>query len=507
VNDVSVIEGSFTRHALAVAACALTTVLSLPLLGRVDLANIVLLFVLSVVLVATLLGRGPAVLASFVAVACFDFFFVPPRFSFTVAHFQYLITFAVMLAVSLIISHLTNAYREKAIEEAQRAMESAVLHELAKALAGASSLQDVVHRLGEICRRHLDAEATLFLPAETGSGLEPASAVATPVDYVERAVVQGVFANGLAVLANSEIHDGVVTALHALEGSTCRRGVLAIHRKPSALEPHLVSAIAAVVTTAVERIHFVDIAQDRAIEVQTERLRGAILSAISHDLRTPLTVLYGLADTLARSGGLDAEQQATAATLREQSRRLHRMVDNLLDMARLRSGRIDLQRDWQSLPELVAASARALSPWLDPSRLRFDWPEDLPLVEIDAVLMDRVFSNLLENAVKYSPPESAVHVGARTGTGAGAGRLHVWFENAGAGFPPDRAERLFEMFARGPVESPTPGAGIGLSVCRAIVEAHGGRIAAANRPEGGARVSIELPLGDPPAMPAEGDEP
>jgi two-component system sensor histidine kinase KdpD len=506
LNPQNVGRGKASRHALAVGACVLTTLLALPLLGRVDLANIVLLFVLAVVMVATFLGRWPAVLASFIAVACFDFFFVPPRFSFTVAHFQYLITFAVMLVVSLVISHLTNAYREKALEEAQRATESALLHELAQALAGAPTLQEVVDRLDAICRRLLDADAALFVPGENGT-LAPAGTTALPIGYVERTTVQGVFANGLAVHASPELQDRMVTALYPLEGSTCRRGVLAIHRdaRQDALEPRLLSAIAAVVATAVERVHFVDVAQSTAIEMQAERLRGAILSSISHDLRTPLTVLYGQADALARGGGLDAEQQASADSLREQSRRLHRMVDNLLDMARLRSGRIELRRDWQSIPELVAAAARGLAPWLEAGRLRFDWPAGLPLVEADGALMDRVFSNLLENAVKYSPPGTPIAIGAHVENADGKNRVRIWFDNAGDGFPHERCDRMFEAFTRGPAESALPGVGLGLSVCRAIVDSHGGRIEASNPACGGARVTIELPLNEAPTVPAEGD--
>lgn len=491
------------KYALAVGLCGLTTLLALPLLGRVDLANIVLIFVLAVLLAATLLGRGPAVLASFLAVACFDFFFVPPRFSFTVAHVQYLITFAVMLAVSLVISHLTNAYRDKAAEAERRAAESALLHELASALSGALSLDDVAERLVDVLQRRLAAAATLFVP-DADERLIVVRREGQHRDLVEVVTAQGVYASGQPTHANAELHDGVSTVLRPLDGSTRRRGVLALHFRHD-LAPDdeaLAAAIAAVVATAIERIHFVDVAQAGMLEIQTERLRSSILSAISHDLRTPLTVLYGMADSLAQSGGLSAEQQASALSLRDQSYRLHRLVDNLLDMARLKSGRIELKRDWQSIPELVGASVLALAPWLDAHRLRFDWPAELPLVELDAVLMERVFCNLLENAVKYSPPASLLRCAAAVVAGAGAPQLLVSIDNDGAGFPAERGDQVFELFARGATESTVPGVGVGLAVCRAIVEAHGGRIAASNRP-GGAVVRLWLPLGVNPPLPAE----
>lgn len=492
------------HYATALGICALTTLLTLPLLGLIDLANIVLLFVLAVVLVAARLGRGPAVLSSFTAVACFDFFFVPPRFSFTVAHAQYLITFAVMLLVSLIVSHLTDAYRRKAFEAERRAGESALLHQLAGALLGALTVEQVAERLDEVCGRLLAAGTTLFIAADDGK-LEQVSAGNRHVDIGELTTARVVFSNPQATHLNTDLRDGMVTVLQPLDGTTRRRGVLALHFRSdeAARDQTLLSAMAAVVTTAIERIHFVEVAHASTLDMQTERLRSSILSALSHDLRTPLTVLYGLADALACSGRLDADQQATAATLRDQSHRMHRMVDNLLDMARLRSGRIVLRRDWQSIPELVGANVRAMAPWLDPGRLRFDWPADLPLVELDAVLMERVFCNLLENAIKYSPPDATVDIGARLCAQTAGTTLQLWFDNPGPGFPPDKVDRVFDLFERGPTESPVPGVGVGLAVCRAIVDAHRGSITALNTAHG-ARVLIELPIGDTPAVPAEG---
>jgi len=494
------------KYLAAIGLCGLTTVLALPMLGLVDLANIVLLFVLSVLVAATVLGRGPAVLASFLAVACFDFFFVPPRFSFTVAHTQYLITFAVMLAVSLVITHLTNAYREKAIEAERRAGESALLHELASALSGALNVEQVAERLADVLQRRLIAGASLFVP-DADDRLVAAHGATDRIPLVEQLAAQGVYLSGQPTHANSDLRDGVATVLQPLVGSTRRRGVLGLHFLGAVPEDEaLPAAIAALVATAIERIHFVEVAQASMLEMQTERLRSSILSAISHDLRTPLTVLFGLADSLVQSAGLSAEQQATAATLREQSHRLHRMVDNLLDMARLKSGRIVLKRDWQAMPELVGASVQAMSPWIDAERMRFDWPAGLPLIELDAVLMERVICNLLENAIKYSSPGTPVTVGGQVAAEASPPRLQVWFDNAGDGFPPGRTEQLFEIFERAPSESTVPGVGVGLAVCRAIVEAHGGSIVALNRP-GGARVLIELPLGITPVVPEEGAAP
>lgn len=484
---------------------ALTTLLATPLLGRIDLANIVLFFLLAVVVSAARWGRGPGVFAAFAAVASFDVFFVPPRFSFTVADVQYLFTFVVMLVVSLLISHLTNAYREKALEAERRAGEALLLHELASVLSAALTREVVAERLNVVLAGRLGASASLFLP-DADERLVVLRPPGETFDFAETRAVRGVYATGQAIPANRELHDHRLTMLLPLDGSTRRRGVLAIHYPAAdeAPEAALGAAIAAVVATAVERLHFVDIAQASLLDAESERLRSAILSAISHDLRTPLTVLYGLADSLAQRAEPASDVRQTAENLRDQSHRLHRMVDNLLDMARLKSGRLALRRDWQSVAELAGASVRGMSLWLGAHRVRLDMAADLPLVEVDAVLFERVFCNLLENAAKYSPPESTITLGAAVDPAA-PDWLTVWVDNDGAGFPADRLAQVFDLFERGAAESTVPGVGIGLAVCRAIVGAHGGGIVARNRP-GGAEVRFRLPLRAAPAVPPESPE-
>lgn len=481
-------------YAGALGLCAATTLMALPFYAAIDLSNVILLYVLAVAASAALWGRGPAVLASFVGVVCFNFFFVPPRFSLTVADPQYLLTFAVMLVVSLLIGYLSNAYREKAEEAERRAGEAALLHELAQTLAGALSNEHVADLLGVFVKRRFAAGAGLFLP-DAQERLQPVGE-GRHVDYIEHAAVQGVYAGRKPTGAIGDLHPDACTVLLPLLSGTRCRGVLTIYVNANARppEPNLLDAIAALVATAVERIHYVEVAQATELEAQSVRLRSSILSAISHDIRTPLTVLFGLADAIA-AGDTSRE---TAVAMRDQSYRLHRMVDNLLDMARLKSGKVTLRRDWQSVPEIVAASAQMLGSALQGHSLTFAWPADLPLFRVDALLMERVFGNLLENAAKYSPPSTPIVIGAD---------LHgetasVWIANEGKGFPPERIDHIFDLFERGEAESATPGVGVGLSICRTIVEAHGGRIQAENQP-GGARVRIDLPLERMPPMPEE----
>jgi len=251
---------------------------------------------------------------------------------------------------------------------------------------------------------------------------------------------------------------------------------------------------------ALERLHYVEIAQATEVKMLTERLRSSILSALSHDLRTPLTAMVGLADSLFLiKPALPPAALETAQALHEQSARLAGLVGNLLDMARLNAGQVTLRREWQSIEEVVGSSIKLLGSALADHPVKVDLPADLPLVEFDAVLVERVFCNLLENAAKYAPANTPIQLSARLIDHF----IEVSVEDCGPGFPEHRRDELFNMFVRGHSASGKPGAGLGLAICKAIVEAHGGQIRAGNRTEGGANVSFTLPAGNPPIVEEE----
>ncbi|KCB28736.1 GHKL domain protein [Bordetella hinzii CA90 BAL1384] len=281
------------------------------------------------------------------------------------------------------------------------------------------------------------------------------------------------------------------------------RGVLVLRTaRPVAASPaawRQAQAYATLIAIAVERLHYVEVAQQALLNVEYEKLRNSLLAAVSHDLRTPLTGLIGMTETLAR-GSPDAATQEQALAIRDQARRMHLMVVNLLDMARLQSHGAPLKREWQSIEELVGAALATMRETLRAHRLRVLPLSDLPLVECDGILIERVLCNLLENAAKYSPPGGAI-----TLEGQVRGEvLQVSVTDQGPGIAPGREELVFQKFTRGERESPLPGVGLGLSVCRAIIQAHHGRIWVEPAPGGqGARFAFELPLGQPPAIETE----
>ena len=281
------------------------------------------------------------------------------------------------------------------------------------------------------------------------------------------------------------------------------RGVLAAMAADGAtlddLRP-LLENVASLAAIAVERLHYAAVARDTEVKMMAERLRASILSALSHDLRTPLTALVGLADSLALAKPPLPQRQAEAAgALRDQGLRLARMVANLLDMARLQAGEARLRKEWQPVEEVIGAAIKQLEGSVADHAVRVDLAPDLPLLAFDAVLMERVFCNLIENAAKYAPAGTAIDIAVSCADGM----ANIAVCDRGPGIAAERRERIFDLFVRGDTESATPGVGLGLAICRTIVEAHGGKIEATERPEGGACFRFTLPLGEPPQVEAE----
>lgn len=470
-----------------------------PLSNWLDLANIAMLFLLVVLLVAVRFGRGPSVLATCVCVAGFDFFFVPPRYNFAVSDVQYLITFGVMLAVGLITGQLTAGLRFQAQVALRREARAHSLYEFARELSGALQNEQVLESTRATIAGAFGARAVLLLPDADGKLVSGNDDLAG----LDAGVAQWAFDHASPAGHGTHTLPGSPLFYMPLRAPMRTRGVLAIAPDggrwlPLPEQRQQLDTYAALAAIALERVHYIEVAQAALVNMESERLRNSLLAALSHDLRTPLTSLVGLSESLLRAEPpLAANERETAAALHEEARRLATMVANLLDMARIESGAVRLNRQWQALEETVGSALRPLRQALGARSIRTRIPADLPLLHFDAVLLERVLSNLLENAAKYTPPGSTITIAASVRED----RVEVGVSDDGPGLPPGREEALFEKFARGQQESAMPGVGLGLAICRAIVEAHGGRITAGQAPEGGAMITFSLPRGTPPALP------
>ncbi|MFZ3017598.1 MAG: DUF4118 domain-containing protein [Gallionella sp.] len=505
VAEIRTARGTSARMAWVISACGLVTLLTWPLRDALDPANMAMLYLLAVVLVAMRAGKYAAIAAAFFSTALLDFFFIHPRLSFTVGDAQYAVTLAAMLLVALIVGNLTIVLQCQAAAAIERERQSQALYRLASRLAGASTLEQVAIATRDFLHQAQGCNSMLLM--RHNDALHPVEAEQRLASELQSAAAFAAMQQAKTRHMQEANRYWLFLPLH---GSTYVRGVLAIDlgdMTPAEVEARLslYEAVASLAAIAIERLHFVDVAQRAQLQMTDERLRSSILSALSHDIRTPLTVLYGMADTLALEQ-LPPALRDTAEAMREQTQRLNGMVSNLLDMAKLRAGSIRLNAEWQPVEEVIGASIKLLGSALAQHPVTVTLPPDMPLLKFDAVLMERVLCNLLENATKYAPPASSIAIGARIEND----KALITVCDSGPGFPEDKLDRLFELFERGDAESNVPGVGLGLAICRGIVEAHGGEIHAHNyngaHNSNGACVTISLPLGEPPVIRTEDDD-
>lgn len=520
------------HYAYAAAICAAITVVASVVSGRLDLTNLVMLYLLGVVFSAVRLGRGPGVLQSFLSVAAFDYFFVPPRMSFSVSDTQYLLTFFGMLLTSLVISHLTSTLTRQASVAQRRERRTGAIYAMARELGAALTTEQIVEigsrHVGEVFR----ARVAFLLPDSADQVRqkieEPDAAVTLTGAELDSDVGQWVYDQQKPAGRGTDTLPATAALYLPLKAPMRTRGVLAVaSREPRELEvpeqQRMLDAFAAQIALALERVHYVEIARDALVNMESERLRNSLLSAISHDLRTPLTTIVGFSSMLANGRAAAQAGDAAAAArlaqregelvdaIHDEALRMTGIVTNLLDMARLQAGSLQLKRQWSLLEETVGAALAACRRVLARHHARVALPADLPLLQMDAVLMERLFTNLFENAAKYTPPDTSLDIGAERVTEDGQPFVRVHVDDHGPGLPAGMEARIFDKFTRGEKESATPGIGLGLAICRAIVEAHGGKIGALNRtaPDGhvtGARFWFTLPVDTPPAAPAVPDD-
>ena len=492
------------RYGLTAAACIGAAVLCWPLQWAFAQTNIVMVFLLAVLWVGWKQGRGPAVLASFLSVGLFDFFFVEPKLSFAVSDVQYLLTFAVMLAVGLLTGQLTAGLRYQALVASERERRARLLFELTSDLAGALQTDQVLEVAERTLAREVQGQVLIYtLDLHEQLQPSPREALLSDADRPDAGTARWALDHRQAAGLSTDTLPGSPWHYLPLEAPMRLRGVMALRPRAlgTVLQPELGAQLATcgrIIGQALERVHYVEVAQQALVQIESERLRNSLLSALSHDLRTPLAVLYGLSQTLETLPGLPAQARELSLTLQQQSRRVGAMVNNLLDMARLESGSLQLNRQWQPLEEVIGTSLQILGDSLAQHRLQMRLPPGLPLLNLDAALMERVLCNLLENAVKYTPAGCLIALSAV----AEPDQVVLSVEDDGPGLPAGREEQLFNKFSRGEKESSTPGVGLGLAICRAIVDAHGGRIWAERSALGGAAFKIALPRGTPPSLEA-----
>ncbi len=481
-----------------VVACTAVAWLMAPFF---DIANLIMVYLLGIVIIATRYGRGPSILASFLSVAAFDFFFVSPRFTFDVAAVQYLLTFSVMLIVSLVISGFTVRARQQAELARGNERRTALLYALSRDLATQRGLENVVRVAlqhvteifsGQVAAFIVDAAGHLELRHEPHRRFE--------FDSKESGIVQWVFDHGERAGAGTNTLPGASALYLPLIGMKGPIGVLAIRhaQKGQLLDPdqiHLLEMLTNQTALALGRTLLAAEAQQAHVLAETERTRNAILSAVSHDLRTPLATITGAAGSLldGQKALSDSARRELARAIVDEAGRLDRLVKNLLEMMRLEAGASRLKKEWHPLDEIVGSTLGRLEGRLGNRTIETRFAPNLPMVRVDGVLMEQVLLNLFDNALKYAPPSTAIELSASVSDH----NMLVEIADRGPGIPPGDEEKIFDKFYRA---DPTRegGVGLGLTICRGIIDAHGGRIWAENRTGGGALFRFALPLEEHP---------
>ncbi|HTA63906.1 MAG TPA: sensor histidine kinase KdpD, partial [Xanthomonadaceae bacterium] len=510
-------SSQWPAYAKGAAVVALATGICRLMAPHVDATNLVMVYLLATVVTAWRFGRGPSVLASVLGVLLFDFMFVPPYYSFAFADTQYAITFTVMLLIGLVISGLTAFGRRQASVARHRERRTAELYALSSELAASRELADLCAILVRHVGATMDCEAVVLLPDAERRIQDPGNFCSRgemrPHAAVNRLPVPG---NELGIAQYSFDHremaglntgtlagaDAIYLPLKALQRCV---GVLGVRPLDSASSPgqalrqlqvpeqmRLLEAFTSQAAVAMERVQLAEAAQAAGVEIESERVRNVLLSSISHDFRTPLATIIGSSSALLDSGVQidEARRRTLLGGVLDEAQRMNRLVGNLLDLTRLSSGSIALKRDWVSIEELVGAVLARLDEALAGRRVAVAIAPDLPLVACDEVLIAQVFANLIENAIKHTPAGTAIDIGADVEPDG----LVVRVRDHGPGLPPGEEARVFEKFHRVRVEEAQSGFGLGLTICKYIVEAHGGTIGVSNHPEGGAEFRFTLPL-------------
>lgn len=486
--------------AVALALCAAITVIAAQWLTAFDAANLVMIYLLGVVLVALFYGRWPSAFATVINVLSFDLFFIAPRGTLAVSDVQYLLTFGVMLTVGLVIGNLTAGVRYQARVARYREQRTRHLYEMSKALAVGRNNKDIAVTSETFIQSTFDARSKLLLPDSHGQ-LKAVTQThgMTPWDD---AIARWSFDKGQPAGAGTDTLPGVPYQILPLKSDQKTHGLLIV--EPTNLrqlmipeQQRLLETFTLLVASALERQALATSEEQARLASERESIRNSLLAALSHDLRTPLTVLFGQAEILTLDLASEGSSHAPQANeIRQHVLNTTRLVNNLLDMARIQSGGFNLKKEWLTLEEVVGSALRTLEPGLGGRHINLDLPDPLMLVHVDGPLFERVLINLLENAVKYAGQRAEIGITAHDTPQQLM--LDVW--DNGPGIPAGQEQAIFDKFARGTKESAIPGVGLGLAICQAIVEVHGGTISARNRSQGGALFCVTLPREAPPQL-------
>lgn len=461
-----------------------------------DLVNIALIYLLPVVLSAVYGGKGPSYYAAAMGVLAFDFFFVPPQLSFTVADLRYTISFAVFLAVAALTGSLAARLKEQLEFAKQREALTASLYAMSKEMNAISDLNALLDHVSKQVAVSIGTEASIYLP-NVKDELELAASSASPnasQGDAEMVIVKWVYRHGASAgkgTATLRESSGLYIPLRS-EDKTY--GVLGVYLGGVSLSHEtskLLEALGEIAASALARLKFGEEARLAQLTAESEKLRGAILDSVSHELRTPLASIIGSASALIEGDELfsTTDRMDLLATIREGALRMNRLVTNLLGMAQLESGMLSFRSRWCDVVDIIGIVLKHVDDFKQDRNIVVKLPDDVPLILGDESLLEQVLVNVVSNAIKYSPNGSNILVELSNDLD----QLYLSVADEGMGILANELDQIFEKFYRSDNTKHVTGTGLGLAICKGIVELHGGTIKAKPNVGKGTVVTITLP--------------
>ena len=487
---------------------ALCTALTLPLRPYLDRTDIAMIYLLGIVIVSMRTGRWPALAATLLGTAAFDFFFIPPFYTFAVSDTRFFVTFGVMFAVAHVITRLTLQIRDQAEASRKRERSTAALYSLSRKVTRERKKERIFDVVAKDINDVFRSRVVILMLNDQGELVASDTRTGCfPVDRKEMGVARWVFDNRHTAGHGTDTLPGSKALYLPMVASSGVVGVVGVlpddvERTFDPEDIHLLESIVNQTAMALERVILAKEAHEERLRAEAQNVRNTFLSSVSHDLRSPLAVVAGAASILLeKEATLDgAARLELLRTIYEETDHLERIIRNVLNLTRLQSGAIHVRKEWQPLEEIIGVILNRFSEGLKEHPLELKIPSDLHLVSFDTLLMEQVFANLMENALRHTPPGTPVEINIKPEETA----VEIEIADRGPGLPVLEGEDIFHKFKQ---SAPTRmGAGIGLSICRVIVEAHGGRIRAENRPGGGASFKFTIPVeGMPPSLDPEGE--
>lgn len=494
-------QGRLQGYLWGIAVPFICTLIDWPLRHVLGPASILMTYLLGVFLVASRYGRGASIIASFLSAPVFAFYFANPIFSFAINDLENIIGLAVMIVVANVTSNFLERVQLQAEISKQRENRANALYRLSQALSDAHNQQSVAKIAVSHIYDDFGASSVLLFPNREFHLQYPPD---EPLEHSLTSINLEIAQQAYQQHTTKQTSESTCSIrYYLLERSQIIQGVLAIE-SPADFDlasPELITffdTFLNLISQTLERLRLTEQAHNANLQAETESLRNALLSAISHDLRTPLTRIIGASTALVENNAdFSAEEKLDLnRVVLDEAQRMSELTSKMLDMARLTAGEIILHQEWNALEEIVGSALNRLEKNLGARPIRTLLPDHLPLLWIDAVLIEQVLTNLIENAIKYTPVGSPIDISAELV----ADKLVITVSDYGFGIPQGMEEKVFDKFYRLESESHQGGVGLGLTLCRAIIEAHGGTIHAANQNGKGASFIINLPIHEPPEL-------